>query len=225
MIRNSVQTVTSMPVLVLADSAREADGWGTFLNADEVWDEGMFVRIATGEDVKKWLKTEFSQEDLALFIGASRLKRAYDKREEFALSQAHKILQPFVKNLASIEDSVIELKLKDGAKISLRSSPRWNATRWNFSGLLRDVFDDAKFVIWHSEKEDRFIPALYCSNRKTAAFIVQFMGRIRVCPKCDAPFIPLAGNVDYCSPAHREAHRVARSRWRAKQKTEGKKKK
>jgi hypothetical protein len=134
-------------------------------------------------------------------------------------------LQPFVKNLAPIEDSVVEFKLKDGARISLRSSPRWNATRWNFSGLLRDVFDDAKFVIWHSEKENRFIPALYCSNRKTAAFIVQFMGRIRVCPKCGVPFIPLAGNVDYCCPAHREAHRVARSRWRAKQKPEGKKKK
>jgi hypothetical protein len=31
--------------------------------------------------------------------------------------------------------------------------------------------------------------------------------------------------VDYCCIAHRESHRVARSRWRAKQKAEGKKEK
>src|SRR5580698_2409722 len=100
MTRNTVQTVT-LPVLVLADSVKEADGWGTFLREAEL-DESAFVRVVTDEDVNKWLRTDFTEIDRALFIGASRLKRAYNAGDEYALSQAHTILKPHVKNLAPI---------------------------------------------------------------------------------------------------------------------------
>lgn len=220
--RNTVQTVT-LPVLILANSVKEADGWGTFLEGAEL-DKSGFVRVVKDEDVKMWLRTDFTQRDRALFIGASRLKRAYDSGDDYAVSQAQGILQPYVQDLAPIDDIALDLKTREGKRMSIRIGRKWNATRWNFSGLLRNVLDSARLVMWFSEKDSRFLPALFCPDRKTAAFAFQFIGRIRVCPKCDAPFIPSAGNVDYCCPAHREAYRVARSRWRAKQKLEGRKK-
>jgi len=63
------------------------------------------------------------------------------------------------------------------------------------------------------------MPALYCPDWKTAAFVVTFLGRVRVCanPKCNAVFVPSTDKEHYCIPAHGVAYRVARSRWRAKQ--------
>jgi len=102
---------------------------------------------------------------------------------------------------------------------------KWRATHWNYSDLLTQMLRQSRFVMWYSEeKYGRFLPALYCLDRRTAVFAMRLAEPIRVCQKCETPFIPIAGNVDYCCIEHREAYRVARFRWRAKQRAEEAKK-
>lgn len=226
MSRDIVQTVTrSLPVLVSADSTKEADGRGTFFPSDRV-NESMFVRVVRNEDIGARLKTIFRPDELPLFVGAIELKQAYDAGDELALKRASEKVRPYMRGFAPPEEWELKLKTRDGRGLIFKSHGRkWNATRWNYSGLMADMFQDARLVIWFSEKEERFLPALYCPNWKTAAFVMTFLGRVRVCPKCSTIFIPSADNVDYCSPAHREAYRVARSRWRAQQRAKEEKKK
>lgn len=80
------------------------------------------------------------------------------------------------------------------------------------AGLL-----ETELVLWWDGKE--FRPAIYCKNHLSALYVHTFLlGRVRyrICPKCGERFEQLRPNQDYCTTAHREAHRVAR--WRAKQK-------
>jgi hypothetical protein len=215
MTRNSVQTVT-LPILVAADTAKEMDGWGTFFPGDRA--ESMAVHVVREADIKARLRTIFRPQDLPLYMGAIELKHAYAARDELALKRASEKVRSYMRAFARPEEFEGNLKTEDGREVSLKSQgQKWNATRWNYSRLMADMFQSARLVIWFSEKEGRFLPALYCPDWKTAAFVMTFLGRIRVCPKCTTIFIPSADNVDYCTPAHREAHRVARSRWRAQQ--------
>jgi hypothetical protein len=212
MTRNSVRTVT-LPILVAANITKEMDGWGTFFPADRI--ESMAVRVVSEEDIKSRLRTIFRPKDLPLFVGAIELKQAYDAKDELSLQRASEKVRPWIKHFALPRE--LDWKSADGRVSFTSSGQKWNATRWNYSRLMADMFQSARLVIWFSEKEGRFLPALYCPDWKTAAFVMTFLGRIRVCPKCSTIFIPSADNVDYCTPAHREAHRVARSRWRARQ--------
>jgi hypothetical protein len=227
MIRDSVQTVT-FPVLTVAESIEKSDGWGTFLGPEyfnEADDASMLIHVVTMEDVKKWLRTGFDSKDSALFVGSSQLKRAYDLHDEFNLHRAYEKLRPHVPNLMSPDNFELSYRQRDGRIGSVSIVKKWSTTRWNYSQIMTGMFEGVRLVMWYSQEGNRFIPALFCPDRKSAAFTMTFTGRIRLCPKCDAPFIPAAGNVDYCCIAHREAHRVARSRWRAKQKADGKKEK
>src|SRR5258706_2267133 len=71
-------------------------------------------------------------------------------------------------------------------------------------------------VLWWAE--ERFIPAIFCLDMKTALYLHTFfiapVGEIgfRICPHCHNQFFQDRPNKDYCCPAHREAHRVARFR-------------
>jgi hypothetical protein len=217
--RNAIRTVTTLPVLIAVDSAKEADGWGTSFPPDRT--ESMAVHVVTDDDIDTRLRTIFRPEELPLFVGAIELKQAYAAKDELALQRASEKVRPWIVGFAPPEEFEVKLKTRDGRALSLKShGQKWNATRWNYSGLMADMFQNARMVIWFSEKEERFSPALYCPDWKTAAFVMTFLGRIRVCPKCSTIFIPSADNVDYCSPAHREAHRVAR--WRDRKKREKK---
>jgi hypothetical protein len=213
MTRNSVQTVT-LPILVAADTAKEMDGWGTFFPVDRV--ESMAVRVVREADIKARLRTIFRPKDLALFVGAIELKQAYDAKDELSLQRASEKVRPWIKHFALPRE--LDWKSADGRVSITSTGQKWNATRWNYSRLMADMFQNARLVLWFSQKDERSLPALYCPDWKTAAFLMTFLGRIRVCPKCSKIFIPSADNVDYCNPAHREAHRVAR--WRARQRAD-----
>lgn len=219
MLRNDVRTVT-LPVLVsdegFPQSARVPDGWGwgTFFPADHAG--CMAVRAVSGREIKARLRTIFRPDELPLFVGVMELKGAYDAGDELALQRASEKVRPWLADFASPRER--QWKTADG-RVSIETVGRkWNATRWNYSRLTADMFRNARLVIYFPENEEgRPLPALYCPDWKTAAFVMTFLGRIRVCPKCSIIFIPAADNVTYCTPAHREAHRVARSRWRAQQ--------
>jgi len=217
--RVSVQTVT-LPILVKADDLKEADDRGTFFPA--TWEGSYWVHVVTTQDVQDWVRSELSPKDQDLLIGASHIKFGYDEGDEYTLMRGYEKLRPLVKDLAPPDEFELDLHTKDGRKITLSSGggQKWRATHWNYSGLLTEMLRKSRFVMWYSEeKYGRFLPALYCLDRRTAVFAMRLAGPIRVCPKCDTPFVPIAGNVDYCCIKHREAYRVDRSRWRAKQRT------
>jgi hypothetical protein len=155
----------------------------------------------------------------------SKLKWAYDEGDEFTLRQAFEKLQPYVKGIPSPEVIWVDLpSTKKGVKIALGTGGQdLSIAPGGYSSLMTQILKCTQFVIWYSEKDERLLPALYCPDKKTAVFAMRFTGRILVCPKCDTPFIPIAGNIDYCCIKHRESHRVERFRWRKKQRTEAEK--
>lgn len=88
--------------------------------------------------------------------------------------------------------------------------------RWLLSQLISEALTSVRVVLWWSGRE--FRPALYCSDLKAALYVFLLMKIARgqgwaVCPKCGEFFEQKRSNQNYCSIAHREAHRVAR--WRA----------
>lgn len=221
MTRDTIQTVT-FPILVEADT-KEADDWGTFF--PENWKGSRFVRVVTGEDAKKWLRTELSPKEADVFLGLSYLKTGFDEQDEYTLMRGYEKLRPLVKDLVPPEEWEIDLPTKDGTKMSIGSggTQKWSATHYNYSRLLTQMLKNTRFVMWCSlEKYHRFLPALYCRDRKTAVFAMRLAGPLRVCPKCETPFIPAAGNVVFCCIKHREAHRVDRFRWKAQKLKEAK---
>lgn len=85
--------------------------------------------------------------------------------------------------------------------------------------VTRTLLDRVRLVLWWDE--DRFLPALYCEDRTTALYLRVLLkaagGRgLATCLKCGEWFVQDRANQNYCSIAHREAHRV--SRWRTQQK-------
>jgi hypothetical protein len=86
-----------------------------------------------------------------------------------------------------------------------------------FSGASRKPLNERpQIVLWWYEK--LFRPALFCPDAKTALYIHTFflapVGALgfRICPYDGEQFFQDRPNQEYCCPAHREAHRVARFR-------------
>jgi hypothetical protein len=209
MSRNIVQTVT-LPILVKAETLRDADGWGTFFPARHTG--SMAVRVVTPQDVAKRLRDIFGPKDIPLYTGVIRLERALESGHEGDIIDSLERVRPWIKDFAPLKE--VQWKSPDG-RVSFKTvGQKRNAARWNYSGLMAELFHSAQLVVWWSEKERHFMPALYCPDWKTAAFLLAFMKHFRECPKCHTVFVPSADNVDYCTPRHREAHRVAR--WRAR---------
>jgi hypothetical protein len=79
---------------------------------------------------------------------------------------------------------------------------------------------DARIVLWWNAGS--FRPAIYCENAVAALYIHTFFispvggPGFRSCPYDGEQFFQGRPNQEYCCPAHREAHRVAR--WRAQKK-------
>lgn len=212
MSRNIVQAVT-LPVLVEADSLKESAGWGTFFPKNRT--TGWAVHVVTPQDVLKRLRTIFAPKEIPLYAGIIHLERALESGHEGEIVKSFERVSPWIKSFAPLKE--MQWKSRDG-RVSFKTvGHERNAARWNYSGLMADLFQSARLVVWCPEGEVRFMPALYCPDWKTAAFLLVFMKRFRECPKCQNIFVPAADNVDYCSPEHREAHRVAR--WRSQQRS------
>jgi hypothetical protein len=220
MSRYSLHTVTSpLPVLVnLGDEewVKDADGGRAHFLAGE--HSHAFLRLVRSTDVKERLQKIFAPKEISLFLGAIQLRQALDARDEWALQNASQKVRPWLPDFAEIPTRVLEIDAKrKTASLKITGINHRYSGFLNYSRLIADMFAKARLVMWFSEKDGRFLPALYCPDWKTAACVVTFMGRIRVCPKCSSVFIPSDDKVEYCKPEHGVAYRTARSRWRAKQ--------
>ena len=131
------------------------------VNLPAEFEESWFIRVVTPDAAKNWLRgANAGREDTALYIGASQLKGAYDARDEYVLRQAYEKLQPYVRGIPSPEPIEVNLgTTKKGAKIALRSGGQNLGTaRDAYSGLMTALFQSARFVMWFSEKDGRFLP-------------------------------------------------------------------
>jgi hypothetical protein len=86
------------------------------------------------------------------------------------------------------------------------------------SRQISNELHGVQFVLWWTGRY--FTPALYCPYPPSALYVqalLKILGKTRafaVCPRCGNLFIQERTDQQYCSIAHREAHRVAR--WRAR---------
>jgi hypothetical protein len=96
--------------------------------------------------------------------------------------------------------------------------------KWLLSQLMSEALEPVRLVLWWTG--DRFGPALYCPEPKAALYTFILMkiavGRgWGVCPYCGQFFVQKRSDQNYCTVAHREAHRVAR--WREGRASQSKK--
>jgi hypothetical protein len=224
MSRDPLHTVTSiLPVLVelgAEDSLKEADGRADFLPGER---GDSFLRVVRPTDVQERLRRIFGPKEISLFLGAIQLRQALETEDEWALQTASQKIRPWLPDFAEIPTSLLEIDTKRRtASFKQTGIDRRYSGFLNYSRLIADKFRAAQLVMFASERQGRLIPALYCPDWKTAAFVVTFMGRLRVCPKCNAVFIPPTEKDYYCpGTKHGAAYRTARSRWRAKQRADG----
>jgi hypothetical protein len=145
---------------------------------------------------------------------AERLPETKESREEFGRVLAHAVGLPPEESLQHYEGLLPGLQ-------SMKNPSR--LLSWAVSSTIGMW---PQLVLW--SVNGRFIPAIFCAglNRdhamKTALYVHTFLiaptGELgfRVCPYCTESFFQDRPNQDYCQPAHREAHRVKRARWRKK---------
>ena len=81
----------------------------------------------------------------------------------------------------------------------------------------------ARFVVWWSDRERRFVPGLWCENTLTALYALALSyvakpGGLSVCLRCRTPFFRLRGRQRYCSYRCRVAAGMVRYRARKKRK-------
>ncbi len=88
-----------------------------------------------------------------------------------------------------------------------------------------------EIVLWSWKGSQQPIPAIYCPDPEKALYIHTFfiapVGSLgfRACPYDGDSFFQRQTNQDYCCSAHREVHRMRRSRWRKnREKARGNKK-
>jgi hypothetical protein len=99
-----------------------------------------------------------------------------------------------------------------------RPGPRAAADpRWLLSYEVSEMLNlSSRLVLWWTG--ERFTPAIWCDDIKTAFYVRALLSAVggvglRTCPHCSDLFFQERPDQNYCSIAHREAHRVAR--WRA----------
>ena len=180
-----------------------------------------------------------SKDELALAKAKERMERVYQVREkEYADDQARNLALKFGFTMGEKSNPVslgIRLPETEAHEFNLlknwpdlRPSPRalGDASRL-LSYAVSERVTRARIVLWWAAGD--FMPAIYCEDIEAClyahTFLVAPTGRIgwRICPHCTEPFFQKRPNQDYCRPAHREAHRVARFRHKQNQEVSEKK--
>lgn len=241
--RDRYKTVTGFAILVPA-LASEAMGQATFLSeADRVH----HVRAITLDEVKAAAK-KLRGAEAARFDALLSLRGALESRDQLALSTAKERMKEFYRLRQAEKPKITDFDEDDyerflgeiiadrvglppeeaGKYISGKRpgpSAEANPQRWfsyEVSQAVGFPLENAQVVLWWINGE--FRPAIYCPDAKTALYIHTFflapVGGLgfRICPYDGEQFFQERPNQEYCCPAHREAHRVARFRDKQKRK-------
>lgn len=185
------------PILIDAEDPENADGWlgfppGTLFRK---------VQAVEADEIKKRMtKTFRGGDDLNLFRGLDSLRAAEEDWDDGKLKAANQLVRPWI------------LKIP-GSIVTEPPEKKWARARWDYASLMSNALQRAQLVVWFREKDERLLsPAIYCADWKTATFVAAWMGGVRICPKCEKPFVPKKDNQGYCRPEHGAAYRTERCR-------------
>jgi len=237
--RGRSNTVTELPVLIPC-GAKQQQGLASFLG--ESGDKYQPVRSLTDADLETGSKTSplraMSVLDREFFVALVALLVGLGKQDRLAVSRAReRLIDAIARNRGvELDPDFVELVASDlgvghqrAEKIALDLStlgPRSSADeKWLLSTQVSQALDSVRLVLWWSGTE--FRPALYCPDLKGALYTFVLMKTVAgrgfgICPFCGVFFVQTRSDQNYCSIAHREAHRVAR--WRAAKAKKSKKK-
>jgi hypothetical protein len=232
--RRTYDTVTDVPILVPCD-ASEQQGLATF--AGESGEKYQPVRAFTDADLdrdsrKNPLRTML-QFERAFFVGVRALLDGLENNDRLAIARARERLIEAMAHkrgggsdsdlVRLVASSIPGLKPGRSEKIALELStlgPRSSADeKWLLSTHVSAELESVRLVLWWSGTQ--FRPALYCPDLKSALYTFVLLKTVAgrgwgICPFCGLLFVQTRSDQNYCSIAHREAHRVAR--WRATKK-------
>jgi CII-binding regulator of phage lambda lysogenization HflD len=232
MSRDHYKTVTnkeSFTIVIHALPPQQADGKATFMQGvgstidvhavtlDDLKTASRELNKLDGERFSALVAIRGSLEsrdNLALAKAKERLERVQqlDKEYQNLSKKLEKLNRSLDKLIAPFPDVVSQLR-RDA---DIERSPSWLLS----SEVSRMVGLKSQIVLW--EVRGAFRPAIYCSDLSAALYIHTFFiaptGGLgfRNCPYDGEQFFQEMPNQEYCCPAHREAHRVAR--WRNEQK-------
>lgn len=230
--RKALQPVTNIPVLIPCEDGKTTDGKAWFdLDEDHLFahlhgrdDSLRPLRIVRADELKN-LRTSLSSGEARFLADCLALKHAHNSKDQLALQGPYERLFPFLVGKELWEWAG---KVDADSGFPADEQRRMQETfgrvldrqdrSWTIPILLPIVghaLRDVRLVLWWFQNV--FTPAIFCPDLKTAIFVKGLLGEIRCCPRCEKLFVPRNSNVDYCSPAHRDAHRVAR--WRAQRET------
>lgn len=202
-------TISPLPVLIKSTDAYPLDGAGTLFTTKGTEVTGLHVvtREEAFSHLDKWKRPH--PELWRLVGGVATLQRAQREKDWMLFQSALDLVQLWVPHFGG-----------DAEIRHIRGSNNWKEAGWTYSGLMSNLLQTARFIIWYSPKDNRLRPGLFCPDWKVATYAVVGMNHIRICkkPGCGAPFIPSpkapkdgSKNVQaYCSPEHGNAERVAR---------------
>jgi hypothetical protein len=178
--------------------------------------EGVAIRIVTDRDVRgaQELKRIFPRKDeLDLLAGTLDLRYGHMHNDSLTLRRGYDRVWPWVCREDRSDESARRKHFVDTYGKDNFYSERW------YPQIVAEMLSKARLVVWFSGKARQFVPAIFCPDWKTAAFVKHFLGRLRSCPHCGKLFVPSRSDTDYCCTKCRDAHRLAR--WRANKKKNG----
>lgn len=231
--RDRYKTVTgkeSFAILIQASSG-QATGEATFLSESMTGTASSVpVRPVTLKDVKE-TAAKLRGINGKQFDALLALRGALEARDELAIADARKRMESARESRERELKQLFKSQENDEAQQwaalieSLGPDPKAKKNLYRLFSfeVSRTVGNlNAQIVLWWADKIGKFIPAIFCANIQAALYLHTFFiapnsgPGFRICPYDGEQFFQDRSNQEYCCPAHREAHRVARWREQAK---------
>jgi hypothetical protein len=208
MVNKPLPTITPISVLIRSNDQLPLQGVGTvFPNARDTERTGLHA-VSNKEafaHLDKWKQSQ--PERWRLVCAIASMQQALRKREWGLFQTALDLSTKWVPHIFSSEITYY------------RGSRNWENAGQVYSGLMCNLLQAARFIVWYSLKGNRPQPGLFCPDWEIAVYAMAGMDCIRICkkPGCGKAFIPGPDSQEHCpGGACANAERVARSKAKKK---------
>lgn len=225
--RDSYNTVTEIPVLILCEDA-ERDGTANLAAPNASLRETLKalqpVRALRDGDPDKFWRA-LPEEDRTRLKALIGLRQSLETDDQLSVEKRERVYRTIMPELLEAMPGMPDSTRGDFHAGMGRLFAQRGKSLNVLERLLTHALRSARLILWREEKGQRLLPAIYCPDTATALYVralIRIAGSraLLICPNCGNPFLQPRPNQDYCSIRCREAHRVAR--WRAA-KAKGKK--
>jgi hypothetical protein len=179
--------------------------------------------IVRDGDLNPDLRRNLRSEEWDMLRALSLLFRAEEVQDSKAAKDAYELSSPVLfghpqnardRDTVELAISMLSLPANLGSDLDMLISHAFAKARlvcWNWK--LSTAESDARRPL-----AERRAIGIYCSDYQTAIAAKMILGSVRICFRCNKPFIAKRPKQNCCKVECREAHRLAR--WRAKKKSE-----